>query len=224
MARLPLIMYAAIWLQVLPAGGLALRRGRAISGRVWVVLALLASFAGDMIQYALGVQQINNLWVGYIATALYGLAVIQALVSWQPTPRAVRALRIGLVLYLALWGTTPLIEDLQQFSVVVIPAQYIFVFVLCVWTLVRNSLQDRPEPLYRYDWFWICAGFALSFGASSAIQPVANVFIGRGQMDHAATVFIFRAWIHSAAMLLVTTGVLWARSTAPSSLSLSPAR
>ncbi|HET9514630.1 MAG TPA: hypothetical protein VFO95_11940 [Gemmatimonadales bacterium] len=223
MDRVPLIILAATWLQLLPVAGLLLPRGRGTSARVWVGLALLASFAGDMTQYFLSRQRVNNLWVGYIATAIYCMAVILALTVWQTTPRAARACRIGLGLYVVLWGLTPLIENLQQFSLVVIPAQYIFVFVLCIWTLVRNSLRDRPEPLYRYDWFWICAGFALSFGAASAIQPVANVFIARGQLENAAAAFIFRAWIHSAAMLLVATGVLWARSTAPSSLSLSPA-
>lgn len=224
MRSTPLILYVAMWVQWLPAVGLLSPRVRAIGGRVWIIGALLVSFGGDIVQYFMGKQRINNLWVGYVATALYGLVVIQALRAWQTTSGAAQTLRIGMVLYIALCSLAPWIENVQQFSVVVIPAQYIFIFVLCVATLIRNSLQDRLEPLTRYDWFWICAGLALSFGGSSAIQPMANVFMARNQLDGAVALWVFRAWIQLVALLLITTGVLWARSTVPSSLSLSPAR
>ena len=223
MPRPPLLMHLAVWSQLLPPVMVATRRARGVRARVWTALAMLASVGGDTAQLLIGRQGINNLWVGYISTAVTGILVVGALANWQVTARARRLMYFALALYVAVFLMTSALDDPQHFSLLAIPAHSIMVLLLSLWTLITNALEPREQALTRHDWFWACLGFALLYGASSAVQPLLRMLLAEGKLADMMSVLYFKAGLQIAAMLLITVGML-CPVQAPSGPSSSPAR
>jgi hypothetical protein len=225
MAKPPALVVVAFWTQLLPAVGTIASLGWRVRGRVLTGLAWMVGLAGDTVQAFLAQQRVNNLWVGYIATALEGLLVLAALATWQTSVRDARIMRIGIVLFVLMWAITlPLAENLTRFSVLTIPLHSVLVLLLSLWTLIRNALEDHPQSLLKSDWFWACTGFALLFGASSAMQPLVGHYLAQARVNDAVAALTFKAGVQVVALLLMTIGMLCPVPTTRSSPSLSPAR
>jgi hypothetical protein len=171
----------------------------------------------------MGQRGINNLWVGYISTAVMGMFVVVALSAWQVTEQARRRMRLAPLLYLALWGIALRFDDPTRFSVLAFPAHSIFALLLCLWTLIVNALEPRQSPLFREDWFWCCLGLALLYGGTSATQPLLRVLMEQNLVSAMMSTLVFKAGLQVVAMLLITAGML-CPVPAPSGPSSSPAR
>jgi hypothetical protein len=216
-------MHLAVWSQLLPPAVVAISRNWYQRPRFWASLALLAGVGGDTLQLVMGQRSINNLWVGYISTAITGILVITALMEWQVTLRRRRALLVCLLLYVIVWGVATGFEDPTRFSVLALPIHSILVLLLSLWTLITNALESRDRPIMWYDWFWGCLGLALLYGGSSAMQPLLRILLADGQIQSVVQVLNFKAGIQVVAMLLITAGML-CPVQAPSGRSSSPVR
>jgi hypothetical protein len=186
----------------------AAKQGWNLRPRLWTGLALLSSTVGDGVQFVLGRRGLSNLWIGYVSTAITGILIVTALAEWQVTGRSRQTMWLALILYVIMWGTTMLFEETARFSLLAVPIHSVLVLLLSLWTLMSNALKDRPQPTYRYDWFWACLGLALLYGASSAMQPLLRILIAEGQMNDAIAVLNFKAGFQVVAMLFITAGML----------------
>lgn len=216
------LLHAAAWSQLLPPAALALRRSLAGRPRVLIGLAMVLSVVGDLIQLLMGRQNINNLWVGYISTAVTGILVILGLSFWAPTLRGGRTIRLGLIAYLAVWVTL-VFENLKGYSVFTIPVHSLLVLLISLGIVIGNALEDHPLPLNRSDWFWAGLGLALLYGASSAVQPLLNVLLAQDLVGQAMLVLNAKAVIQIVAVLMIVIGML-CPTPRPSGRSFSPAR
>ena len=216
-------MYAASFSRVLPPIALLARR-TATPGRSWAAVACLVLIVGDYAARTLGSRGINNLWIGYISSPAVGIATLLALASWQRSHRSRRLFfALAPVFALAWIAVVVTAEDVRNFSVAAFPLQALLLLVLSLWTLLTNALSDGPGMLVRSDWFWISAGFALSNGAASAIEPLSAMLLSSAP-ERLFQLFNFRAGIDLIAALAITAGMLCPVTTAPSGPSSSPAR
>ena len=223
MARPPLLMHLAVFAQLLPPVVVAARRTWPLRARAWTSLALVASVSGDIAQLIIGSRGINNLWVGYISTAVTGALVIAALAEWQVSKQARRRMYLALGFYVGVFALTAVLDDPSRFSMLAVPIHSILVLLLSLWTLITNALEPRNQPITRYDWFWACLGLALLYGASSAVQPLLRMLVAEGKVADMMSVLYFKAVLQIGAMLLITAGML-CPVQAPSGPSSSPAR
>ena len=184
---------------------------------------MLASVGGDTAQLLIGARGINNLWVGYVSTAVTGILVIAALAEWQVARHPRRLMYLALGLYVGVFVLTAALDDPTRFSMLAVPIHSIIVLLLSLWTLVTNALEAQQQPLIRHDWFWACLGLALLYGASSAVQPLLRILLAEGKLADMATVLYFKAGLQIGAMLLISAGML-CPVQAPSGPSSSPAR
>lgn len=216
-------MHAATLSRVFPP--LALLAGRARTpGRSWAAVACLLLLIGDITARMLGSRGINNLWVGYISSPAVGIATLLALTFWQRTMRARHFVLLLVPIFAVAWIVVVMLaEDVSNFSVAAFPLQALLLLILSLWTLLTNSLADGSGTLVRSDWFWISAGFALSNGAASAIEPLSAMLLSSAP-DRLFQLFNFRAGIDLVAALAITAGMLCPVTTAPSSPFSSPAR
>lgn len=223
MARPGLLAHLSVWSQLLPPLVAATAGAWRVRARAWTSLALVASVSGDTAQLLIGRQGINNLWVGYVSTAVTGVLVIAALAEWQVSRHARRVMYLALVVYLGVFAMTAAFDDPTRFSMLAVPIHSIIVLLLSLWTLITNALERREQPQIRHDWFWACLGLALLYGASSAVQPLLRILLAEGKLADMASVLYFKAGLQVVAMLLITAGML-CPVQAPSGPSSSPAR
>jgi hypothetical protein len=216
------LMHAAAWSQLLPPAALAFGGRLGVRPRVLIGLAMATSVVGDLIQLMLGRQSINNLWVGYISTAVTGILVILGLSFWAPTLRGSRTIRLALIAYVLVWATL-VFENVKGFSVVTIPVHSLMVLMISLWIVIGNALEDHPLPLNRSDWFWAGLGLALLYGALSAVQPLLNVLLAQKLVGQAVLVLNAKAFIQIVAVLMIVIGML-CPTPRPSGPSFSPAR
>lgn len=219
-----LLMHAASWAQALPPAALTAAGRWRVPGRRWAALANLLYVGADFLRLLLSRQGVNNLWVGYLATPLGGALVLLALSCWQQTTQAAWAIRGLIPVYLLIWGGLLLFEDLGSHSLVVFPVDSLLVLVLCLWTLIRNAMVERVEPIWKSDWFWVAGGMALAVGAASSTGPLLRRLIANQQDALAFTVVEAKAGFDLAAVLMITIGMLCPVPTTPSGPSSSPAR
>jgi hypothetical protein len=175
------------------------------------------------VQLLLGQRSINNLWVGYISTALTGILMVVALAEWQVTARARQLMYLALVLYIGTWGITLALDDPTRFSVLAVPTHSVLVLLLSLATLITNALEPRVRSIVRADWFWCCLGLALLYGTSSAVQPLLRVLLAESKLQEASSILRVKAGFQVVAMLLITAGML-CPVPAPSGPSSLPAR
>lgn len=209
------------FLAVLAGGGV--KRSAALR---WIGVAMGLSFSIDSLLAVLSVQGINNNWVTYSFTPLYGAAMVMVLAQGQRTvvERQAVTLTAGLLLVVVM-GLNLLFEETTTYSRIASPVRSLVVFALAIWTLLRQESGSLDSSLLRSGWFWVPLGFALYSGGSAAYFPLAWGFIGQdpgfvmamAQLRSALVVFSF---------LLVAWGVRClsreAISGQPSSPSFSP--
>lgn len=216
------LLHAAAWSQLLPPAVLAFRGRPAGRPRVLIGLAMATSVVGDLIQLMLARRNVNNLWVGYISTAVTGTLVIFGLSFWAPTPRSGRTIRLALIAYVLVWATL-VFENVKGFSVVTIPVHSLMVLMISLWVVIASALEDHPLRLSRSDWFWAGLGLALLYGASSAVQPLLNVLLAQELVGQAMLVLNAKAVIQIIALLMIVIGML-CPTPRPSGPSFSPVR
>ena len=185
-----------------------------IGGRVttpprrWVVVWCLLLVANGTISLALGMQKINNLWVGYVFMPVTGAAALWALSLWHGPGTARLALRLAIPLFVGVSAALTLgLEDAHTFSLVAAPFHGLVLLIAAIWTFIRLSLGEAT-PLVRHDWFWAVAGLMLYAGTTTALEPVAWYLLSTEREDLLFLAFNAKAASDILAFGAITWGVL----------------
>jgi len=168
MAAIPPIAYvsAASKVLVLTAG---LRYGRRLPPArrwifAWALIGLLID--GAMLVYALRKQ--NNHWMSYVAAPVEVSTLLFALSCWH-LDRGRQILRTLAVAFVAtVVVLVVFVESLTTFSLVRGPIESILIVAASLATLLL-LLRDEQGNLFQRDWFWICAGLSLRYGALATL-------------------------------------------------------
>lgn len=167
------------------AGLLAARR--LTPARRIVVFVSLLSVVVTILQLVIAQSRRSNLWLSYITLPLEVALVVWALAYWQPTRALRRRFYWGIAAVFAAQVLLLPLEDLTGFSKFSGPVLGLMGLGASLFTLVPNAI-DETEALWRQDWFWVTAGFALYFGSLATIMPLANLLVG-DRSD-----LVLRAW------------------------------
>ena len=207
MSSAPWLAYAPVVAELLPpAAALArLARDRARLGIVGWCLTLFTADVIAMIQAR--AYHTNNLWTDYISTALSGAVMLWTLSRWQMKSVPRLALLVLIPLYLVAHLALVLtIENTENFSLVSDTLNGLLLLSLVLYTLIARSLHER-ERLTDFDWFWVCSGLALYFGAAMAVGPLYRVLLAR-RVDLLMDVILMKSVTDTVAMMAIARGLL----------------
>jgi hypothetical protein len=224
MAAIPPIAYvsAASKVLVLTAG---LRYGRRLPPArrwifAWALIGLLID--GAMLVYALRKQ--NNHWMSYVAAPVEVSTLLFALSCWH-LDRGRQILRTLAVAFVAtVVVLVVFVESLTTFSLVRGPIESILIVAASLATLLL-LLRDEQGNLFQRDWFWICAGLSLRYGALATLGPLGRMLIGESP-DLVISMLKVRAVVNIVSNVVIARGVwcplLPLRSSGPTSPVSSP--
>ena len=218
---IPPIFFVSSASQALPALA-ALRHGRTLPpARRWIVAWGLAGLLIDGVQLFLGRRGQNNHWLSYIGAPVLAFAALMALSSWHQSPALRRMLRgAGYLFVLAVVGLVAFVERVSTFSLLRGPIESLLIVAASLGTLLLLVRQEQGSLLQR-DWFWICSGLALRYGAAVALDPLARLLIGDSQQVVLSALKV-KAVVDLAAYLLIARGVWCPVLPQPSSGPSSP--
>lgn len=173
----------------------------------WIAVTMGLSFFIDTIKVVLAAQGINNHWVSYSFTPLYGAAMVMVLAQGQRTllERQAVTLTAGLLLVVVV-SLNLLFESTTTYSRIGSPVRSLVVFAVSIWTLLRLEPGGPDSSLLRSGWFWVTLGFALYSGGSAAYFPLAWSFLER-DVEFVKAMAQVRSALVVFSFLLVTWGV-----------------
>lgn len=194
----------------------ALARHRQIQGaRLIIVGWCLLLFGVDMLGWYIGRGLgLNNHFLSYIATPLQGATVLWALSLWQVKPVARLTLRLAIPPFLVSWIIlTLLLEDTRNFSAVAEPVYSLLALGAALFTVLSRS-SDEVSSLLEQDWFWICTGLALYFGALAVLTPLAAGFVNTN-LELVSRAYVVRSIVTILAFVCISIGMLCPQSIRP---------
>jgi hypothetical protein len=201
-------MHAAALSQLLPPVGGVIGGRVATPPRRWMVVWCLLLVTNGAISLALGLQQINNLWVGYLFMPLTGAVALWALAHWHDPGTGRLALRVAIPLFVGVSAVLTLrLEDAHTFSLVAAPFHGLVLLLAAVWTFIQRSLVETA-PLVRRDWFWAVAGLMLYAGTTTALEPVAWYLLSAERVDLLHLAINAKAASDILAFVAITWGML----------------
>jgi len=176
MAIPPLIYASSASKALLAIAGV--RHGRRLpQPRRWIVAYSLCALLIDGVMLAYALHKQNNHWMSYLAAPIEVSTLLFGLSYWH----LVRGRRILRVLAAAFVATVivlvAFVEDLTTFSLVRGPIESILIVTASLATLLL-LIKDEQGNLLQRDWFWICAGLALQYGAGVTLGPLGRMLIG----------------------------------------------
>lgn len=204
----PVIVYASVWAQVLPAAALLFRRNDSRPVMV-VAFTFLISAAGDYVGHVIGHRSGNSLWVSALTDLVTAPLVLFALADWQVTRTERLTVQIAVfpfvLMYCALliWA-----ENVGSFPKYAYPFVALVALGVSAWTLARRTLRYLETPVIRTDWFFVLGGLALLSATTAASTPIGGILLTRQRIDLFTLVWELRAWCTLGSILLVTYGAL----------------
>ena len=204
--RVPLVVQLAVASQAVPLVAVAVARRSVRGARTWVLGWCLFLLAGDLVGRLPAQHGAPNLWLAYLFVPAGCVLALWALSFWQQGEVARLTFRIATVPFVLVWVVlTVALEDTSTFSRAAEPTAKLVTLGAATFTLVAGSLRARGD-LLRADWFWVSAGMALYFGASSALGPLSAILVGTDLqlLDQAYQV---KALVDIFAFLLIARGV-----------------
>lgn len=224
--RAPLIVWVAVWVQLLPLV-VAARRWRELDRAHWGILAwLLLLVALDFFQYTWSIvlHRGNNLFMEHLSPALQGTLILLVLAEWQVLPVARNTVRIMVPLALIWWAvSTAFFEDTDNFSVLSTPVIGLLALAAALLAFVTR-LQDVEVPVLRTSWCWILMGLAVFFATGSTISIFQHVATARQEWDLLIRALLYKSGIDILAISCIAWGFLWPIPPGSSGASSSPAR
>ena len=215
-------LWASVLSELGPLGAAAMRPGRTTGGRRWVVIWCGLYVVQNAIAIPLALARHNNHWTTYAFVPLQGAAILWALSLWQTRQMARLTIRATIPGFLAAWLLLVLlVEDTSNFSSIAEPVYSLLSLSAALYTLVSRS-ADATESLLGEDWFWICAGLSLHFGALVFLTPLGAALV-RTNPDMILRALYVRAMVNVLAFVLITYGLLCPRPLQRSGRSFSPA-
>jgi len=204
----------------------AVRHGRNLPmARRWTVAWGLAGLAFDAILLFYALRGRNNHWLSYVSGPSQTVLALIALSHWQPSVSGRQFLRVTAVAFVATIVVLVVsVENTATFSLVRRPVESLLLVVASLGTLLLLVRQEQGN-LFQRDWFWICVGLALRYGAAVALDPLARLLIGDSRTVVLSGLKV-KAVVDMAAYLLIARGVwcpvLPQHSSGRSSLEHSP--
>jgi hypothetical protein len=221
MAHIPAILYVSAASEVGPVlAGIIKRPGRG-DPRAWVVAWCLLLVGANGAGLYLGSHGINTHPLVYGIIPFQGATILWALSLWQTRQLARLTMRAAIPPFLVAWGLLLLVEDLYNFSAIAEPVYSLLALAAALYTLVSRS-GEATESLLGADWFWVCAGLALHFGALVFLTPFSAALV-RTNPEIVVRAYQVRAAINILAFAIITIGIVCPRPIPLSGRSFSPA-
>lgn len=213
----PLLFYCSAASELLPPLAAVAWRRQLTDARRLVVVWCLIQVIANVVGFQLAFKHLNNHPVSYVALPFQGAAILWALSLWQLKPVSRLTLRLAIPVFVVAWivlvATT---ENLYNFSAVAEPVYSMLALSAALYTLLTRSAATN-ESLLREDWFLMCTGLALHFGALAVLTPVAAAYLYRNQ-QLVMRAYEVRAAFNITAFVIIAVGFTCPR-TAPSGLS-----
>lgn len=225
--RVPLIIWIATWIQLLPPMVAARRWRRLDAAHRGVLVWFLMLVSMDLGQYLWSrvLHLGSNIILEYAYTPLQGALILWALAEWQVHPVARSTVRICIPLGLAWWAaTTAFFEDTSNFSVLSSPVLSLLALAAALLAFVMRSQAEDEVPVLRSSWAWILAGIAVHFATNGTISIFQAVVTARQDWVMLERALRYKAAIDIFATLCITGGFLWPTPPRSSGASSSPAR
>jgi hypothetical protein len=170
---------------------------------VWSLVLLSTS----ALQLVFAMRHRNNHWIGPVSNPLRVAAILMALSYWHTDAIPRLVLRFAIIPFVVIWCLLVFkVESFDQFSLVAVPFRSLLLLTASVGTLLI-LVRHEEGNLLRNDWFWICAGLALSYGTDAALEPISRLLVG----THASMVssaYQLKMLIDIAVSLIITRGML----------------
>jgi hypothetical protein len=224
--RAPLIVWLAVWAQLLPPLA-AVRRWRELDRAhrgivAWVALLLVMDLTLYVWSIVLGLG--SNIFLEYVYVPLQGALILLVLAEWQVHAVARNTVRFLVPLALLWWAvTTAFFEDTSNFSVLSSPVLGLLALAAALLAFVTR-LQHEEVPVLRTSWCWILVGVAIHFATNSTISIFQAVVTDRQDWAMLARALEFKAGIDIFAIICITGGFLWTDPPRSSGASSLPAR
>ena len=195
----------SMWSEALPLAAGVLARARLTSTRVWIMFWSAVYLIMNLSAKYLAEHHLNNHFLSYIALPVQAFAVLWALALWQERPTARLTLRLAIPAILIAFAFTMTLDDIRSFSAVSEPVYSIVALGAAIFTLLTRS-QHEIAPLMQQDWFWVCAGLILHFGALAVLTPFASYYVTR-EPQLVFQAYNVRAVINTVGFILIAAGV-----------------
>jgi hypothetical protein len=204
--RIPLILHLGAASQLVPLVAALLARRRPSPAAAWTLAWCATLVAVDASALAIGWSGHRNLFLPYLTAPLSTALVLWALSLWHRAELPRLTIRFTIIPFLVACGVlTFALENTSSFSSVVGPLASLVGLAAAAFTLVARSHRDAGRPLGR-DWFWICGGMVLYFGAATMMHPLAALLLG-GSRDLLVRAYEVKSTLDVAAFLLIARGV-----------------
>lgn len=223
--KIPIIVWVAAWIMLLPVAIAVWKRQLTDPPKAAVVLWLLSmlfqSFAGLLWSHV--VDGTNNLWLAVVFLPLEAAAVLTAIARWQVLPIARTTVRLFIPLYVVVWALALWrVEDPRGYSIVAAPVLGILVLASALFALVSRAQRDH-DPILRSDWGWALTGIAIYYATEIGYHVTGQIGMLQQDIPLLLRISIWKSWIVTFALVLVSVGFLWPVSPASSASSSSPA-
>jgi hypothetical protein len=214
--KVPLIFYFSMWSQAVPIAVGILARRRLTSARVWIMFWCAIYLIVNLAAKYLASRGMNNHFLTYLALPVQCLGVMWALSLWQKSATARLTLRIAVPVFLvAFIVVTRFFENIRNFSAIAEPVYSIVALGAAIATLLSRS-PDEEGALLSQDWFWVCVGLILHFGALAVLTPLAAHYLTTDP-QLVIRAYVIRGYVNTAAFLVIAIGIF-----SPSSVRSGP--
>jgi hypothetical protein len=221
MAQIPATLYISSASQLGPIVVALARPARLSGGARWVAIWCGTYAAENAIALPMALAHHNNHILNYIFVPIQGAAILWALSLWQTQQMARLTMRAAIPGFLVAWTLLLFVENLHGFSAIAEPVYSILALGAALYTLVVRS-SDATSSLLRQDWFWVCAGLALHFGALVFLTPLGAALVNTNP-EIVVRAYYVRSFVNILAFTLMTIGLLCPRPLPHSGPFFSPA-
>ena len=204
--KIPLLLYLGAVAEAAPLVAATAVRRRPRDGRAWVLAWCAVLVIVDGAQLWLARRGVSNLWLTYVVTPVGGALALWALSCWQSGQLPRLTLRLAIVPFLLAWAVLTLaFESTSAFSTAAEPMANLVGLGAAAYTLLARGYRSTGE-LLRQDWFWVSAGMALYFGASSTVGPLSALLVGSSP-DLMARAYEVKSVLVIVAFLAIARGM-----------------
>ena len=204
--RVPLVVQLAVASQGMPLVAAAVAQRSVRGARTWALGWCLFLLAGDLVGRLPAQHGAPNLWLDYWLVPAGCVLALWTLSFWQQGDVARLTFRIATVPLVLVWVVlTVALEDTSNFSRAAEPTAKLITHGAAAFTLVAGSVRAHGD-LLRADWFWVSAGMALYFGASSALGPLSALLVG-SDVPLLVRAYEVKAILDILAFVLIARGV-----------------
>ena len=214
----PLIMHLGPVSPLWPLGVLIIK-GMGTPARKWLFVSASLSLLADSVSLALALNGVNNHWVSYLLTPLFGAAILVTLSYWHQSRSSRYSIRIAAAVLVGIAGILTLtLEDLTTFSNYASPLRSLLILGVSAWTLLDNwRSSHRVSTWWREECFWVVIGFALYSAVSASISPL-SALLTKYDVSMMFLLFQVKSVLMAISFILISVGILW-RTPASSGLS-----